>query len=95
MSQCALTQIGGIASILIIVRIGLGIDVLSTSQIYPSLTVAITDVENQTPGAVITEDLEQSTAANSCFTLRPYEVVEGVKPCIQNSVDHSSDSILK
>ncbi|KAJ3924818.1 MAG: hypothetical protein NXY57DRAFT_979658 [Lentinula lateritia] len=57
LSPYALTQIVGIASSLVVVRIGLGIDALATLQTYPVRETG--DVENRALGGVTTKNLEQ------------------------------------
>ncbi|KAJ3864287.1 hypothetical protein EV359DRAFT_64143 [Lentinula novae-zelandiae] len=71
---CTLTQVVGIASTMIIVRIGLGIDVLATSQPYST----IGDVEVQAAGPIIIEDHpEQSctqTGTANTDNIQPFEL---------------------
>ncbi|KAE9386621.1 hypothetical protein BT96DRAFT_981682 [Gymnopus androsaceus JB14] len=53
LSPCVLTQIVGIASTLIVVRIGLGVDALSSAQPYHTLAE---DAENQLPSSDLATD---------------------------------------
>ncbi|KAJ3876324.1 hypothetical protein F5051DRAFT_468202 [Lentinula edodes] len=84
-SPCALTQIVGIASTLMVVRIGLGIDVLSTSQ---TCTTQI-EVENQGSGE---HHLECSNIGTAGQLLQPFELQYVSRDQPEYMVDHSEQS---
>ncbi|KAF8823610.1 hypothetical protein HHX47_DHR9000574 [Lentinula edodes] len=84
-SPCALTQIVGIASTLMVVRIGLGIDVLSTSQ---TCTTQI-EVENQGSGE---HHLECNNIGTAGQLLQPFELQYVSRDQPEYMVDHSEQS---
>ncbi|KAJ3887858.1 hypothetical protein GG344DRAFT_68456 [Lentinula edodes] len=84
-SPCALTQIVGIASTLMVVRIGLGIDVLSTSQ---TCTTQI-EVENQGSGE---HHLECNNIGTAGQLLQPFELQYVSRDQPEHMVDHSEQS---
>ncbi|KAJ3861248.1 hypothetical protein EV359DRAFT_66633 [Lentinula novae-zelandiae] len=64
----------GIASSLVVVRIGLGIDALATLQTYPVRETG--DVENQALGGVTTKNLEQcnNDGSRRSESIRPFQL---------------------
>ncbi|KAJ3925655.1 MAG: hypothetical protein NXY57DRAFT_1043924 [Lentinula lateritia] len=84
-SPCALIQIVGIASTLMVVRIGLGIDVLSTSQ---TCTTQI-EVENQGSGE---HHLECNNIGTAGQLLQPFELQYVFRDQPEYTVDHSEQS---
>ncbi|KAJ3876310.1 hypothetical protein F5051DRAFT_429870 [Lentinula edodes] len=90
LSPYALTQIVGIASSLVVVRIGLGIDALATLQTYPVRETG--DVENRALGGVTTKNLEQCNP----FKLQyEHRMADGqtLTNIVQNDGSRSSESI--
>ncbi|KAJ3903017.1 hypothetical protein F5879DRAFT_1002774 [Lentinula edodes] len=87
LSPYALTQIVGIASSLVVVRIGLGIDALATLQTYPVRETG--DVENRALGGVTTKNLEQ------CNLQYEHRMADGqtLTNIVQNDGSRSSESI--
>ncbi|KAJ3810755.1 hypothetical protein F5876DRAFT_65373 [Lentinula aff. lateritia] len=84
-SPCALTQIVGIASTLMVVRIGLGIDVLSTSQ---TCTTQI-EVENQGSGE---HHLECNNIGTTGQLLQPFQLGYVSGDQLEYVLDHSEQS---
>ncbi|KAJ3810743.1 hypothetical protein EV368DRAFT_82020 [Lentinula lateritia] len=103
LSPYALTQIVGIASSLVVVRIGLGIDALATLQTYPVRETG--DIENRAFGRVTTKNLEQcnaSAADGTCSrSIQPFELQyehrmadgQTLTKIVQNDGSRRSESI--
>ncbi|KAJ4471153.1 hypothetical protein C8J55DRAFT_608110 [Lentinula edodes] len=70
LGPCALTQIVGISSTLIFVRIGLGIDALTTSQTYPISASVSANIQTQTSPISHSMPMEDLGSNSTRFTHR-------------------------
>ncbi|KAE9405417.1 hypothetical protein BT96DRAFT_916130, partial [Gymnopus androsaceus JB14] len=70
-SPCVLTQVVGIASTLIVVRIGLGVDALSSTQLHHTLAE---DAENQHASDLATDDHSHISEGNESIRPRGLEI---------------------